>query len=177
MLVILNPNNAGFVHRDVRWANVIFLPAEKRWLLIDLDHAGRSGCDCRYALSLSLQRRTFTCWTADSKVPRAGCMHICGVLRSACMLLAACSGEPYPLRFWSKRTLDDGKYTFRSDLRMAAEQLLCGLPYDLDDGGINLRMQVRAGLPLPRHAHITRPLLLCWFGLTWYRLAPDGPET
>eukprot|EP00198_Chlamydomonas_reinhardtii_P010004 XP_001699341.1 predicted protein [Chlamydomonas reinhardtii] len=94
-------HSEGFVHRDVRWANVIFLPAEKRWLLIDLDHAGRSGCDC--------------------------------------------SGEPYPLRFWSKRTLDDGKYTFRSDLRMAAEQLLCGLPYDLDDGGINLRMQLLEG--------------------------------
>ncbi|PNW83402.1 hypothetical protein CHLRE_05g244550v5 [Chlamydomonas reinhardtii] len=37
----------GFVHRDVRWRNIIYLPAEGRWLLIDLEHAGRVDCDCR----------------------------------------------------------------------------------------------------------------------------------
>ena len=36
------------MHRDVRWANVIFLPAEMRWLLVDLEHVGLNNCDCRY---------------------------------------------------------------------------------------------------------------------------------
>ncbi|KAG2499097.1 hypothetical protein HYH03_003280 [Edaphochlamys debaryana] len=36
----------GYVHRDVRWDNVVYLPAERRWLLIDLEHAGVAGCDC-----------------------------------------------------------------------------------------------------------------------------------
>lgn len=39
--------HTGFVHRDVRWRNIIYLPAEGRWLLIDLEHAGRVDCDCR----------------------------------------------------------------------------------------------------------------------------------
>ena len=60
--------------------------------------------------------------------------------------LAACSGAPYPLQHWSHRTLDaGGKYTFRSDLRMLAEQLLCWV--ELDEGGRDLRQQVRACVP------------------------------
>ncbi|PNW78119.1 hypothetical protein CHLRE_10g465000v5 [Chlamydomonas reinhardtii] len=93
-------HSEGFVHRDVRWANVIFLPAERRWLLIDLEHAGLHDCDC--------------------------------------------SGAPYPLQHWSHRTLDaGGKYTFRSDLRMLAEQLLCWV--ELDEGGRDLRQQLLSG--------------------------------
>ncbi len=58
--------------------------------------------------------------------------------------LAACSGAPYPLQSWSKCTLDaGGKYTFRSDLRMVAEQLMCG-GVELDEGGKDLRRRVRA---------------------------------
>ncbi|PNW77867.1 hypothetical protein CHLRE_10g455000v5 [Chlamydomonas reinhardtii] len=94
-------HSEGFVHRDVRWPNVIFLPAERRWLLIDLEHAGLHDCDC--------------------------------------------SGAPYPLQHWSQRTLDaGGKYTFRSDLRMVAEQLLCG-GVTLDEGGRDLRRQLLSG--------------------------------
>ncbi|KAG2428215.1 hypothetical protein HXX76_011895 [Chlamydomonas incerta] len=94
-------HSEGFVHRDVRWPNVIFLPAERRWLLIDLEHAGLNDCDCNRA--------------------------------------------PYPLQSWSKCTLDaGGKYTFRSDLRMVAEQLMCG-GVELDDGGKDLRRQLMSG--------------------------------
>ncbi|KAG2440071.1 hypothetical protein HXX76_004185 [Chlamydomonas incerta] len=95
-------HSEGFVHRDVRWPNVIFLPAEKRWLLIDLEHAGLNDCDC--------------------------------------------SGAPYPLQVWSERTLDPGgKYTFRSDLRMVAEQLMMCGGFELDEGGKDLRRQLLAG--------------------------------
>ncbi|KXZ49067.1 hypothetical protein GPECTOR_23g152 [Gonium pectorale] len=45
---------AGFVHRDVRWANVVWVPgatsdAAGSFVLIDLEHAARSDCprDCR----------------------------------------------------------------------------------------------------------------------------------
>ncbi|KAG2439713.1 hypothetical protein HYH02_010592 [Chlamydomonas schloesseri] len=94
-------HSEGFVHRDVRWPNVIFLPAERRWLLIDLEHAGREDCDC--------------------------------------------SGAQYPLQFWSTHTLDaGGKYTFRSDLRMVAEQLMCG-GVELDAGGKDLLQQLLSG--------------------------------
>ncbi|KAG2422912.1 hypothetical protein HXX76_015664 [Chlamydomonas incerta] len=93
-------HSEGFVHRDVRWPNVIFLPAEGRWLLIDLEHAGLNDCDC--------------------------------------------SAAPYPLHFWGQRTLDGGKYTFRSDLRMVAEQLMCGA-MKLDKGGEDLRQQLLSG--------------------------------
>ncbi|KXZ54438.1 hypothetical protein GPECTOR_5g90 [Gonium pectorale] len=41
-------HSKGFVHRDIRWPNVIFLPAEQRWLLIDLEHAGREGGACAW---------------------------------------------------------------------------------------------------------------------------------
>ncbi|KAG2488995.1 hypothetical protein HYH03_012434 [Edaphochlamys debaryana] len=73
-------HSKGFVHRDVRWVNVVRLPSEGRWLLIDLEHAGVEGCDC--------------------------------------------SRPPFPLRFWSDHTLDGGRYTAASDLRMVAEQLM-----------------------------------------------------
>ena len=41
--------HAGFVHRDVRWANLIFLPGQRKWLLIDLEHVGKIGCKCSEA--------------------------------------------------------------------------------------------------------------------------------
>eukprot|EP00198_Chlamydomonas_reinhardtii_P010718 XP_001700055.1 predicted protein [Chlamydomonas reinhardtii] len=91
-------HSEGYVHRDVRWPNVIFLPAEKRWLLIDLEHAGQEGCDC--------------------------------------------SKEPFPLPFWSERTLDDGKYTAQSDMRMVAEQLMSHLSFPLEDSGQELRRRL-----------------------------------
>ncbi|KAG2433017.1 hypothetical protein HXX76_008744 [Chlamydomonas incerta] len=89
----------GFVHRDVRWPNVIFLPQDARWLLIDLEHAGREGCDC--------------------------------------------SQHPFPLRYWSSRTLlPDGRYRAASDLRMVAEQLMAGLPFELSAAGADLRQRL-----------------------------------
>eukprot|EP00198_Chlamydomonas_reinhardtii_P005410 XP_001694746.1 predicted protein [Chlamydomonas reinhardtii] len=91
-------HSEGYVHRDVRWPNVIFLPAERRWLLIDLEHAGQEGCDC--------------------------------------------SKEPFPLPFWSERTLDDGKYTAQSDMRMVAEQLMSHLSFPLEDSGQELRQRL-----------------------------------
>lgn len=95
-------HGAGFVHRDVHWRNVICLQAQDRWLLIDLEHAGREGCDCRR--------------------------------------------EPYPLRHWTRRTLEaDGRYTAASDLRMVAEQLLEDLPFRLSGQGKDLRAQLLGG--------------------------------
>ena len=41
--------HAGFVHRDVRWANLIHLPGQRKWLLIDLEHVGKIGCKCSEA--------------------------------------------------------------------------------------------------------------------------------
>ncbi|KAG2449433.1 hypothetical protein HYH02_005580 [Chlamydomonas schloesseri] len=72
--------------------------AERRWLLIDLEHAGQEGCDC--------------------------------------------SKEPFPLPFWSERTLDDGKYTAQSDLRMVAEQLMSSLSFPLEVSGQELRRRL-----------------------------------
>lgn len=40
---------AGFVHRDIRWPNVIYVADRNRWLLIDLEHAGRLGGVCSQA--------------------------------------------------------------------------------------------------------------------------------
>ncbi|KAG2454326.1 hypothetical protein HYH02_001352 [Chlamydomonas schloesseri] len=91
-------HSEGYVHRDVRWPNVIFLPAERRWLLIDLEHAGQEGCDC--------------------------------------------SKDPFPLPFWSEHTLDDGKYTAQSDLRMVAEQLMSHLSFPLEVSGQELRRRL-----------------------------------
>ncbi len=98
--------HTGFVHRDVRWKNVIYLEAEGRWLLIDLEHAGEAGCRC--------------------------------------------SQPPFPLRYWSDRTLEaDGTYSKASDLRMVAEQLMVSqeepgsarvrLPFTLSRAGRRLR--------------------------------------
>ncbi|KXZ55771.1 hypothetical protein GPECTOR_2g1321 [Gonium pectorale] len=39
-------HSEGFVHRDVRWPNLVKLPDDGRWLLVDLEHAGREGDDC-----------------------------------------------------------------------------------------------------------------------------------
>ena len=88
---------AGYVHRDVRWANVIYLPEDGRWMLIDLELAGLEGCDC--------------------------------------------SRSPFPLRYWSPRTLPlDKKYRAASDLRMTAEQLMCGAgSFSLSEAGVDLR--------------------------------------
>jgi hypothetical protein len=36
-------HRAGFVHRDVRWPNVVFDPRMRVWVLIDLDTVGRVG--------------------------------------------------------------------------------------------------------------------------------------
>lgn len=38
----------GFVHRDVRWSNLISFSANgtRRWVLIDLELAGRAGMEC-----------------------------------------------------------------------------------------------------------------------------------
>eukprot|EP00198_Chlamydomonas_reinhardtii_P009770 XP_001699107.1 predicted protein [Chlamydomonas reinhardtii] len=87
----------GYVHRDVRWANVIYLPEDGRWMLIDLELAGLEGCDC--------------------------------------------SRSPFPLRYWSPRTLPlDKKYRAASDLRMTAEQLMCGAgSFSLSEAGVDLR--------------------------------------
>ncbi len=38
------------MHRDVRWPNVIYLKVERRWLLIDLEHAGEAGRRCSQPL-------------------------------------------------------------------------------------------------------------------------------
>jgi serine/threonine protein kinase len=37
-------HQAGFVHRDVRWENILVSPSDiTDWILIDLEHAGKSG--------------------------------------------------------------------------------------------------------------------------------------
>ncbi|KAG2497148.1 hypothetical protein HYH03_004739 [Edaphochlamys debaryana] len=49
LCVLAALHSEGFVHRDVRWQNVIRLPTDDRWLLImliDLENAGKADCDC-----------------------------------------------------------------------------------------------------------------------------------
>ncbi|KAG2484496.1 hypothetical protein HYH03_016725 [Edaphochlamys debaryana] len=41
-----HPGYAGFMHREVPRPGVARLPAEGRWLPIDLEPVGRAGCDC-----------------------------------------------------------------------------------------------------------------------------------
>ena len=105
--------HAGYVHRDVRWCNVIFVPPEEAdvqagptaaagggtWVLIDLEHAGYANCICR--------------------------------------------GDAFPLAPWEGRSPleHNACYSVYSDMYMVASQLLQDgdLPFALSDDGRGLR--------------------------------------
>ncbi|KAG2439295.1 hypothetical protein HXX76_004654 [Chlamydomonas incerta] len=123
-LVVLH--EAGYVHRDVRWPNVIRLPAVAAaaaaaassssdvYVLIDLEHAAPADCplDCRR--------------------------------------------PPYRLPTWpGSRILDPatGRFTCESDLCLVAEALIAHLPFTLSDSGQHLREQLATRkLPTARAA-------------------------
>ncbi|KAG2443516.1 hypothetical protein HXX76_001869 [Chlamydomonas incerta] len=113
-------HRAGFVHRDIRWPNVIRLPAAASpspalppaagspdtFVLIDLEHAARADCrvDCRQP------PRTLGSWP------------------DAAALLDPTTGA----------------FTRQSDLRLVAG-LMAYLPFSLSDSGVRLQQDLASG--------------------------------
>ncbi|PNW80403.1 hypothetical protein CHLRE_07g316200v5 [Chlamydomonas reinhardtii] len=109
-LVVLH--DAGYVHRDIRWPNVIRLPAAAAaaassssdvYVLIDLEHAAPADCplDCRQP---PYRLRT---WPGSHILDQA-----------------------------------TGRFTCESDLCLVAEALMSHLPFALSDSGQHLREQL-----------------------------------
>jgi serine/threonine protein kinase len=75
----------GYVHRDLKPGNVMWLPRENRWTLIDFGCAARTGEDARFGFSLAYAapeviaayRSGATTMVVQVLIQDQFCMHAC----------------------------------------------------------------------------------------------------
>ncbi|KAG2431876.1 hypothetical protein HXX76_009369 [Chlamydomonas incerta] len=141
---------AGFVHRDIRWQNVIWLPA-----------AASASTAC------SQQQPSAASSSSSSSSPPAGAgAYVLIDLEHAAPADCAldCRQPPYQLRTWPAADvlldLDTGRYTRQSDLCLVAAALMANLPFALSDGGRDLRQQLATRHVLSAEAALQHAWLL-----------------
>ncbi|KXZ51211.1 hypothetical protein GPECTOR_13g698 [Gonium pectorale] len=119
---------AGFVHRDIRWQNVIRLPAAA-------------------SASTACSQQPPSAASSSNSSPAGADAYVLIDLEHAAPADCAldCRQPPYPLHTWPAADvlldLATGRYTRQSDLCLVAA-LMANLPFALSDGGRDLRQQL-----------------------------------